>query len=546
MVAGQDVLPLPPGAARALVDSAAHEYYSAKFAVYPAYATSMGIHTCDSILSGLGVRDVRRFVILTKGLDRKLAALVEDSLDIQSWIDMKALRSDMATQLLFLEDLRLWQRSPVLYVQACTNGLYYLAIRDSAFWLNPALASRIDKIPRVLDSAKRNLTQPIKLHCELAATEARAFLPFLDGLTATPLDDADAGAASLDRAYRALDAFAAWLDSVGVSADPQFAVGRDNLVKLLDAQHLTDLSPEGILSYAEGVLEDSKARLAALPPAPEPGPIDVDAAARLTGEEILGFYRAEAESAAAFLASKDIVGLPLTGRLRVVPTPRFIRALVPGYAYQPPGPFDADGTGLLYVPLPDSLGLADRIDLLRAARNRDFRGIIVHEIFPGHHLQMVVAAGAGSFTRRLQQNGFAAEGWALYSEQVMAEQGYYGPEGERRMLHGVIVRAARAITDVRLQLGEFSLAQAADFMVRETGRDRGLVEQEVRQYAVDPTQPMSYLMGKRAILGVRDSYRRMRGRQYSQREFHDTLLGCGVVQPYLLNVCVTSKALGRQ
>jgi hypothetical protein len=542
---GQDVLYLAPEAARAFVDSAAHEYYPAKFALYPAYATSMGIHSFDSTLCGLGAREVRRFVILTKRLDRELASLVEDSLDIQTWIDMKALRSDMATQLLFLEDMRLWQKSPMLYVEACTNGLYYLTIRDTSFWVNPALASRIDKIPGVLGSGRENLTQPIRLHCELAAAEARAFLPFIDGLLATPLGDTEAGAAALDEAYRAMDGFAAWLDSAGLSADPEFALGRDNLVRLLAAQQGTDLSPEEVVTYAQGVLKDSRTRLAALPPAPEPGRLDLDAAARLTAEEILGFYRAEAESAAAFLVRKDIVDVSLARRLRVAQTPGFIRVLVPGYAYQPPGPFDADGTGLLYVPLADSLNPEEKMDFMQAAGDRDFRGIMVHEVFPGHHLQMS-APSSGSFTRRLQQSTFTAEGWALYSEQVMADEGYYGGEGERIMLDGLVARAARAIVDIRLQLGEFSLAQAADFMARETGRSRNLAEREVRQYAVDPTQAMSYLMGRRAILGLRDSYKRMRGREYSQREFHDTLLGCGVVQPYLLGVCVTSKVLGRQ
>ena len=542
----EEPVPLSSSAARAFVDSVSHEYYAAKFALYPAYATGVGIRSHDSTLSDFRPREVRRFVITTRHLERALASIAEDSLDIQTWIDMKALRSEMATQLLFLEDLKMLQRSPMVYVDACTNGLYHLATRDTAFWLRPAFSSRLRKIPEVLGTARENLTSPMRLHCELAAAQARAFLPFLEGLSDTPLGDSESGAEALHKACRALEGFAAYLDTTALTADPQFALGRDNLTRLLEAQHMTELSPEDVLGYAERVLEHAKARLATLAPAPQAAPIDVDAAAALTGEEILGFYRAEADSAAAFLARKDIVDVSLTATLRVVPTPAFIRVLVPGYAYQPPGPFDDYQEGLLYVPLPEAVDLATKIDLMRAAKQRNFRGIIAHEIFPGHHLQIAAAARAGSFTRRLQQNGFTAEGWALYSEELMADRGYYGPDGERTMLRGVIYRAVRAIVDVKLQLGEFSLAQAADFVARETGRDRGLVEREVRQYAVDPTQPMSYLMGKKALLDVKDAYKRIRGRAYSEREFHDAVLGCGIVQPYLVSVCVTSMALGRQ
>jgi uncharacterized protein (DUF885 family) len=280
--------------------------------------------------------------------------------------------------------------------------------------------------------------------------------------------------------------------------------------------------------------------------APPDSPVNVDSALALTRDEVLGFYKDEADSAAAFLKSKDLVGLPKDAPVRVTESPAFVKVLVPGYAYEPPGPFDASQTGLLYVPIADSLSDEDKIGYKRSADQRRLRGIIAHELYPGHHLQLVTANSSTSYARKLQQDNFTCEGWALYCEEMMAAQGYYGPSGERRVLRGLVFRAACAVVDVRLQLGQYSLEQAVDFMAKETGQDRAFLEHEVRRYAVDPTQPMSYLIGKKAIVEILDKFKALRGEGFTLREFHDTLLSCGTIQPYLLRICVAAKATGRQ
>lgn len=543
---GQEAILVSSADAAALVDSIAHAYYQAKFNIYPAYATGKGISAYDSLLSMFDHREVRRFVIKARRLQQDLASLPEDSLDIQTWIDMKALVTDMSTQAFLLDQYGLTRKSPIPYVDACTNGLYYLAIRDGRYYLNPNFGKRLAAFPKVFANARENLTDPIRLHCEVASASARAFLPFLDALR----DPSSAAFGHLDAeliedAYSELEGFADYLESISVGADRDFALGRDNFVTILNGQHLIDETPEEIVAYAERVLRNSKLTMAALE-APPDAPVNVDSALALTEEDILEFYRDEADSAIAFLGRKDLVTLPKNAPVKVAETPGFIKVLVPGYAYEPPGPFDKDQTGMLYVPLPESLDVETKIDYKRSRDYRKLRGIIAHELYPGHHLQLVAANTNPSYARRMQADSFMAEGWALYCEGMMADEGYYGPSGQRRALGGLVFRAARAVVDVKLQMGEFSLEQAADFMVRETGDDRAFLEQEVRRYAVDPTQPMSYLMGKKAIVEIRDRLKSLRGEAFTLKEFHDVLLSCGTIPPYLLRICVAAKATGRK
>ena len=545
---GQEQMPLPSRVAKALVDSLSHTYYEAKFAFYPAYATSKGVRSYDSTLSTYEPLKVSRFVRSTSRAWRELTSFAEDSLDIQTWVDLKALLSDMSTQMLWLDSLAMWHKSPMLYVDACIDGLYYIAIRDPEFWSDPNFSSRLATVPQVLANAKKNLSDPIRLHCEVAAASARAFLPFLKELR-DPAGEAfkHLDPAVVSDAYAACDQFGSFLDSLSASpaVNPVFALGYDNFTKLLYAQHMVDESPEEILAYAEKTLRDSKAALEKMGEPPPPPEVNEEAAAAITKDEILEAYWAETDSAVAFLTRKELVTLPVDAPVEVVESPIFLKVLVPGYAYEPPGPFDEEQVGLLYVPLPETLDAEARTKYQRIFERRGLRGIVAHELYPGHHLQLVEANRNPSFVRKLQSDDFMAEGWALYCEQMMAEAGYTGPSGARGALRGVVFRAARAIVDVKLQLGQFSLQQATDFMVQATAGDRDFLAEEVRRYAVDPAQPMSYLMGRKAILEVRDQFRGILGKEFTLKKFHDTLLSCGTIPPYLLRICATSRAMGR-
>jgi len=543
---GSEQLPFSPVVAKGLVDSISAEYYHAKFNMYPAYATGKGIHTRDSTLATFGPRKVRSFLLGTKRMLLDLSAFSEDSLSIQAWVDMKALKADMETQVFMFEDLQIYRRSPLIYTDECIRGLYYLAIRDDRFREDPSFVTRLAAVPRVLHLARANLTRPMKLHCEIASDAIGAFLPFLESLTDSTAPGDEGLARRAAEARDAFVTFRAYLDSVSVTADTAFALGYDNFAKLLQVQHLIAQPPEELLAYAQRTLRDAKAVRAEDSAPTKPAGQDTAGALGLTRADILASFSAEAESAIAFLDRRGIVTAPSGAGVRPVETPDFLRVLVPGYAYEPPGPFDEDQTGLLYVPLPQVLDIEAQLKYKSRIDQRGYKGIIVHELYPGHHMQLVRANSAGSYIRKMAEDLFTIEGWALYCEEMMAAQGYFGPDGGRRVLDGIIFRAARAVVDIRLQTGEYSLDQAVDFMVKETGRDRDFLEQEVRRYAVEPTQPMSYLIGKRDIVALRDECKRIKGGSFSLREFHDMLLSRGSIPPSLLRISLVSELTGRE
>jgi uncharacterized protein (DUF885 family) len=173
-----------------------------------------------------------------------------------------------------------------------------------------------------------------------------------------------------------------------------------------------------------------------------------------------------------------------------------------------------------------------------------------HEGFPGHHLQCGLQVSFTESLCRLHRvaygySGFA-EGWALYVEQLMSELGYYDkPDYELGMLANQMMRACRVVIDIGAHLGlpipdgacfrpgeRWTYEIAVEMMERLGGMERATALSEVTRYFGWPGQAISYKVGQRAMLALRDEHRRA-GRG-DLRDFHARVLACGNVSLDLL------------
>ncbi len=160
---------------------------------------------------------------------------------------------------------------------------------------------------------------------------------------------------------------------------------------------------------------------------------------------------------------------------------------------------------------------------------------VVHEAYPGHHLQLCWANRAGSVARRVLWSTLFAEGWALYCEDLMWREGFLTePEQRLLQLKDLLWRACRVVADVALHTGGWEVQRATDYLVTEAGLDASGAAAEVRRYCGTPTQPLSYAVGMREILRLRDRARERAGNAFSLRDFHDRLLSWGTIPPALV------------
>lgn len=246
-----------------------------------------------------------------------------------------------------------------------------------------------------------------------------------------------------------------------------------------------------------------------------------------TLEAMRAEYEAETERARRFSRERGIVTFADGEECRVVPSPQFQRPILAVASYMSPPPLTASRLGHFFVPYPPDDFTEEQVRQRLATNSRaQIPTISVHEAYPGHHWHLSWSANSTHALRKVHRTPYFSEGWALYVETVMREEGYFtDPRHELAHVEARAFRAARIIVDTALHCGDMTVEQAEAFMVAKSALSEGTAKGEVSRYCAWPTQAPSYLTGCLEIERIRDEY--LAAGLGSRREFHDTIAGSG-------------------
>jgi uncharacterized protein (DUF885 family) len=342
---------------------------------------------------------------------------------------------------------------------------------------------------------------------------------------------------------KALKDYAKYCEAKKKYAPGTHVIGKENLNFLLRNVHFVDIDSDSLKKigrYWYNIANNSMDSLQKiLDLKPEETEVEKQAPDNFSKDDVMEYYQWEINETADFFNREGIVTVPGDiGRCIPVEMPPFMRALHRGIAYQPPAPFDTDQTGYFYIrPIPslDSISVSKYYNYIQ---DRGFKGSVVHEAYPGHHLQFSLANKHPSRIRRLQQDMVMAEGWALYCEQMATEQGLFeGDDLDHRwyaVYGGIRFRAVRVIVDCSLADGTMTPDSALVFMNNMLGENTDYFTAEIRRYCANPATALSYLTGKLIILDMLDKARRIEGKSFSLKKFHDRFLAEGTISPYLI------------
>ncbi len=518
----------------------------------PAIATEMGSHAYDSKLADYSSTSVTKMIASLQKLQAKLNTYDTAKLNPREQINALLLNSNLDIALLNLKGIAWHNRSPYLYVDESIDGLYFLLLsrHATAGAKLSSVLGRIDEVPKLFATAHKNLKSVPQVYIESAQEGLKSGREFYlaVGKQLTDSFPARAGdiASAMKRAIDAMDNFSVFLSKMTPGSDNSFAIGKANYDYLLAHQYFLPYNSDSLLEIGELLLKQAQADYTEYQEYVEAnkqnGQDSVYIPKNFTRADLLEYYNWEVDQVKTFLEMNDILTIPDDiAKCIVVETPVFLRSMIGGIAYQPAGPFDDNQQGMFYVrPVPDSL---DRVQLearYRYVHRRGFRGSVVHEAFPGHHLQMQLAGHNIDPVRKWQMNNQIIEGWALYCEEMMYHAGLYGDEDPAQwlgVLGGIRFRAARIIADVKLHTGQFTYDQCVAWMCKtlesKSVSDSNYIRTEVRRYTHEPTQPMCYLTGKREIGRLFDAYAEKEGVNFSEKDFYDALLAEGSIPPSL-------------
>ena len=502
----------------------------------PLVGTYLGIHTEDRRL-GDGSREA---ALGELAAEKEHLGAVEsiDPTDLSPEIRLERdLEIHNLRRVIFdTEEVRTWERRSTA-LDVIGDALFLVFAQDFAPLPErlDLIASRLEAVPTYLEEARTRATVPQVRAWQDLEIESAADLPaFFGEIVTAGADLPDAERRRLETAAEtaraAIGEYGEWLKETLARGTDEWALGRERYDELVGLRAFDGLDADAILEIGHDQLETQKAARIRAASEMDENATEREVVDRLkadhpaTFEEALDAYRDVMVRARQYLIDHGIATVPEDERIEVVPTPEYLRNVIPFAAYFSPPTFDPNPKGI-YIVTP-SVGNDPN-----AMKEHNFSSISntsIHEAYPGHHLQLHVANSHPSLTRLMADAPEFTEGWGMYSEQMMREQGFDAAPNFRLNMHtDAIWRACRIILDVRMHRGEVPVDDAIRFLVEQTSFEEANARAEVRRYTYTPTYQLSYLLGKVLLLGLRADEQRRLGDAFSLRDFHDTLLRNG-------------------
>ena len=504
---------------------------------HPIIATYIGLHQADGRLDDATRDAVQQEIADAHRVEGELEAVDPNELSDSVRLERELALHNVRRELFDLEVHRVWERRSTA-MDAVGDAIFSVFARDFAPLEDrlAALASRLEAVPAFLEQHKTRATAPqVRLWQELEI-ESGGDMPtlfgevkaaghgILDDRAQARLDEA------VERASAAVVSYVETLKAAMGSTVESWALGSDAYDRLVGLRAFDGLGASEILEIGEQQLALNKAARVDDARRIDPSVDERTVVDRVksnhpkTFEEALAAYKDAMVRARTHIIERGIATMPPGEQISILPTPEYLRTVIPFAAYFEPPKFDAHPSGI-YIVTP---AVRDDPNAMREHNYASISNTSVHEAYPGHHMQLSAAAAHPSIVRLLIDAPEFVEGWGMYSEQMMREQGFDdGPEFLLAMHTDAIWRACRIILDVRMHRGELSVEQATEMLVKHTGFEHANAQAEVFRYTYTPTYQLSYLLGKVLLLQLRADEQRRLGERFSLKGFHDTLMNNG-------------------
>ena len=530
------------------------------FQLSPVSATQIGDHRFDGELDDLSEAGRARGLEFSQNLLAELQALDVAALSRENQVDAAILRNQLQYDIWNAQTLQGWAWDPQLYSGLAGQAIYGLMAREFAPLperLKSATA-RMQKIPALLAQARANLdpARVPKGHAETVARQNAGVLGIVDTFITPHLDQLDPAdrqqaQAAIDGLKTAVAEHQKWLDETLVpNAKGEFRVGAEVYDQKLQFALLSSLSRAEIKQRAEAELVRVRGEMYAIaqqvlkdtagaPQLPDnPGPQQqqkaIEAALELAyaqhpaRDQVVADARVALDRATAFVREHDLVTVP-DAPVEIIEMPEFQRGVAVAYA-DSPGPLDKNlKTFYAVSPIPEDWTQAQVDSFLREYNSRMIDLLSIHEGTPGHYLEGWHSAKFPSTLRAVLRSGMFAEGWAVYTEKMMADAGYLDNDPLFRLvqLKFYLRTIANAILDQGVHVDGWSREQAMDLMVNQTFQQESEAAGKWTRAQLTSAQLPTYFVGVQEHFDLRKAMEEKQGDAFNLKAYHDQVLSYG-------------------
>jgi uncharacterized protein (DUF885 family) len=537
-------------------ETVAGAYVESLLELSPELATTLGDHRYDGRLNDRTAAGVARQAQVAREYLARLAAIDPTRLEDVNAIDCEILRLNLERTVFEAEELREHEWNPLYYNMG--SAIYALIARDFAP-LEQRLKSvreRLEAIPAVVAAAKANLKHPPEIHTRTAMLQNEGNIGMIrDELTQfvkeTPGLERELAPARA-AAVAALEEYGAWLEKdLLPRSTGDFRLGDALWRKKLRFSLDSDLSKEEIHARALADLEATQQAMYATalplfkqfhPEVSDPAALadvkrvnravlDRLAESRPTNETIVEEAKATLDAATRFTREHKLITVP-DEPVKIIVMPEFQRGVAIAYC-ESPGPLEPDGETFYSIAPTPSDWTAERAEsFFKEYNDHMLYNLTVHEAMPGHYLQGAHSNRfrAPTLVRAIFASGTFAEGWAVYTEKLMAEAGFGGPEVRMQQLKMRLRVIINAILDQKIHTEGMTEEDAMALMQNEGFQEEGEAAGKWRRACLTSTQLSTYFVGSAEVEEIRRAYE-AKNKKVNLMKLHDTMVSFGTPSP---------------
>lgn len=546
--------PIEYGQNDADVSSAFQIWLDAECKRHPLFATQQGMREYDSQMDDLSPkarsedaqRDQEVLADLAKKFDRT-------NLSRNAQIDLEIWESFLRYRVWQFKNCDDFANDPRTYLLYCSDSVFGLFTQSTLPRHRNVenAASRIARIPDVIAAAKASLKNPPKILTEVAIKRTDGAIAFYDKdifALAEESPQISSLATPCRKAAESLREYKKFLEEVVLPrSNGDWRIGEKKFGEKLALELDAGLSAKEVIDTAEAEADRVEREMyyvakqlwssilenKSVPPDDAVGRRETIriVLAELgkdhgTSATLLSDTKNTVEKIKAFIRQKKILTLPNPDQCSIIEMPEFQRGFSAAYLNQAP-PLDSKAKSLYAISPPPSDWPSERQIAFFQEYNRSMLQVLtIHEAYPGHYVQLDYSNRIDSLVRKVLSSGVFAEGWAVYTEQMMLDEGYGNGDLALRLhqLKFYMRAVLNAILDYRMHCSEMSDDDALSLLVDRGFQTSGEAVGKIQRAKQSSCQLSTYFVGRTAFYRLRQHVQRARGSAFELGPYHEEVL----------------------
>jgi uncharacterized protein (DUF885 family) len=557
-------------------ESLAGEYLADLPEFSPVSATAIGDHSADAILDQVDDAARSRLVAKYERYRNALAAIKFDDLSRANQVDARLLAHELDSAYWQLTQLQEWAWNPLVYTNLAGSSIYGLMARDFApvdTRLRNA-TSRLEQLPRFFAQARSSLVpaRVPKVHAETAIQQNAGIRSIIDSMIlpeSAVLTSADKAtlAAAIETAQTAIDDQQAWLENELLpQAAGEFRIGAALYDRKLGYALNSPLSRREVQTRSEHEYQQVRQEMYLIarnvyakqhpytyfPDNPDEAFKQAIIRAVLEqayqhlppADGIVDEAKVALQQASDFVVEKGLVEMP-DDPVEIIVMPEFQRGVSVAYL-DPPGALD-EGQSAFYAvaPLPEDWNDEQVRSFLREYNEYSIQDLTLHEGVPGHYLQLALSNRYPSALRSVLWSGTFVEGWAVYAERMMIDEGYLDHDPLMRLINlkWYLRSVTNAIIDSAIHVEGMTEEQAMKLMIEGSFQEEREAAGKWRRAQLTSAQLSTYFVGYQEHIEMRKAVERAWDDDFTLRRYHDAVLSYGSPPVKYVRALVLEEAI---